>query len=76
MLIIGQFSKVLIGIDNAHSTIEGLDCGPGLGGLNQAYDVHYVISLCIPHGHMTMPNDHMVYLLTMYVCLKKKHTTW
>ncbi len=34
----GKFSKVLLGIDNAHTVPErALDCGPGLGGLNQVY---------------------------------------
>ncbi len=32
----GQFSKVLLAIDNVHTVPHrALDCGPGLGGLNQ-----------------------------------------
>ncbi len=36
----GQFSNVLLTIDETYSTTENiyiytLDCGPGLGGLNQ-----------------------------------------
>ncbi len=32
----GQFSKVLLAIDNAHTVPQrALDCGPDLGGLNQ-----------------------------------------
>ncbi len=32
----GQFSKVLLGIDNAHTVPQrALDCGPGLGVLKQ-----------------------------------------
>ncbi len=32
----GQFSKVLLAIDNAHRVLQrALDCGPGVGGLNQ-----------------------------------------
>ncbi len=32
----GQFSKVLLAIDNAHiAPRRALDCGQGLGGLNQ-----------------------------------------
>ncbi len=34
----GQFSKVLLAIDNAHTvTQRALDCRPGLIGLNQVY---------------------------------------
>ncbi len=34
----GQFSKVLLAIDNAHTVPQrALDCGPGLGGLKQVY---------------------------------------
>ncbi len=34
----GQFSKVLYGIENAYTAPQrGLDCRPGLGGLNQVY---------------------------------------
>ncbi len=32
----GQFSKVLLAIDNAHTVPQRtLNCGPGLAGLNQ-----------------------------------------
>ncbi len=35
----GQFSKVLLAIDNAHTVPQRvMDCGPGLGGLNQVYE--------------------------------------
>ncbi len=34
----GQFSKELLVIDNAHTLPQwALDCGPGLAGLNQVY---------------------------------------
>ncbi len=34
----GQFSKVLLAIYNAHTVPQkALDCGPVLGGLNQVY---------------------------------------
>ncbi len=34
----GQFSKVLLAIDNEYPVAQrALDCGPGLGGLNQVY---------------------------------------
>ncbi len=34
----GQFSKVRLAIDNAHTVLQNaLDCRPGLGGLNQVY---------------------------------------
>ncbi len=34
----GQLSKVLLAVDNAHIVPQrALDCGPGLGGLNQVY---------------------------------------
>ncbi len=34
----GQFSKVLLAIDNAHiAPHRALDCTLGLGGLNQVY---------------------------------------
>ncbi len=34
----GQFSKVLLSIDNVHTVPQrALDCGTGLGGLNQVY---------------------------------------
>ncbi len=36
----GQFSKVLLAIDNAQ---RALDCRPGLGGLNQVYDISYYV---------------------------------
>ncbi len=39
----GQFRKVLLAIDNAHSLPQrALDCRPGLGGLNQVY---------VPYSH-------------------------
>ncbi len=40
----GQFSNVLLVIDNAHpvSRRAALNCGPGLGGLNQAYGPNHV----------------------------------
>ncbi len=35
----GQFSKVLLAIDNSHTVPHrDLDCKPGLGGLNQVYE--------------------------------------
>ncbi len=35
----GQFSKVLLAIENAHTVPQkALDCGQGLGGLNQLMD--------------------------------------
>ncbi len=38
-----QFSKVLIAIYNAHTVPQRvLDCGPGLGGLNQVCESYYV----------------------------------
>ncbi len=38
MLTMGQFSKVLLAIDNAHTISQrALDYGPGLCGLNQVY---------------------------------------
>ncbi len=38
----GQFSKVLLAIGNAHTVPQrALDCGPGLGGLNQ---------VCVPNS--------------------------
>ncbi len=34
----GQFSKVLLSIDNVHTVPQrALGCGTGLGGLNQVY---------------------------------------
>ncbi len=34
-----QFSKVLLVINKVHTVLQGaLDCGPGLGGLNQVLD--------------------------------------
>ncbi len=34
----GQFSKVLLAIDKAHTVPQrALDCRPDLGGLNQVY---------------------------------------
>ncbi len=33
----GSIWQSTIAVDNAHSSTEGLDCGPNLGGLNQVY---------------------------------------
>ncbi len=34
----GQFSNVLLAFDKSHTVPQrALDCGPGLGGLNQVY---------------------------------------
>ncbi len=34
----GQFSKILLASDNAHTVPQrALECGPGSGGLNQIY---------------------------------------
>ncbi len=38
----GQFSNVPLAIDNSHTvTQRTLDCGPGLGGLNQVYEPNH-----------------------------------
>ncbi len=38
----GQFSKVLLVIDNAYTVPQrALDWGPDLGGLNQVYGLNY-----------------------------------
>ncbi len=39
----GQFSNVLLAIDEAHTvTQRALDCGPGIGGLNQVYGLNHL----------------------------------
>ncbi len=41
-----EFTKILLAIDNAHTVPQGgLDCGPGLGGLNQVYNPTISLSL-------------------------------
>ncbi len=38
----GQFSNVLLAFDNAHTVPQrDLDCGPGIGGLNQVYGPNF-----------------------------------
>ncbi len=38
----GQFSKVLLAIDNAHTVPQhAMDCEPDLGELNQVYGPHH-----------------------------------
>ncbi len=51
MLTMGQFSKILLSSDNAHTVPHrALHCRPGLGGLNQVYGPHHhtasVYSIC------------------------------
>ncbi len=50
-LAMGQFSNVLLAIDKAHTVPQRLmDCGPGLGGLNQLNGLNHptlsVKSIC------------------------------
>ncbi len=47
-----QFSKVLLAIDKVHTVLQrSLDCGPGLGWLNQVYRPNHptppVYSICV-----------------------------
>ncbi len=44
----GQFSKVLLAIDNANNEPQmALDCGPGLGGLGHVYGPNCSTMQCI-----------------------------
>ncbi len=46
----GQFSKVLLAFDNAHTVPQrALDCEPVLGRLNQVYGVTTPLSLCLEY---------------------------
>ncbi len=57
----GQFRKVLLAIDKAHTVPQrALDCRPGLGGLNQVYRPNCpTSSVSVPNISTSLPDVQM-----------------
>ncbi len=71
-----QFSKVLLPIDKVHTVPQNaLDCGPGLGGLNQVYGPNvsaiYVTPSSMAYSYNTgliQKQDIIIYHLNTATC--------